>query len=61
MRVSGQLGALGVLPPGDIIRSIHYVGGWVGPRAGLEAVKEKYISCLCRETNPESSVVHLVT
>jgi hypothetical protein len=25
--------------------------GWVGPRAGLDAVEERNISCPCRETN----------
>jgi hypothetical protein len=30
----------------------HCVGGWVGPRAGLDAVEQRNISCFCRESNP---------
>jgi hypothetical protein len=30
----------------------HCIGGWVGLRAGLEAVKRK-IFCPCQELNPE--------
>ena len=36
MRVGGQLHALAALLPGKR-PGIHCKGGWVGPRAGLEA------------------------
>jgi hypothetical protein len=35
------------LPPGYL-----YIGGWVGPRAGLDAEVRGKILCLCRESNP---------
>jgi hypothetical protein len=31
--------------------------GWVSPGAGLDAAEKRRISCLCRESNPGSSVV----
>jgi hypothetical protein len=31
MEVSGQLHAAAALPPG-----IHWIGGWVGPRVGVD-------------------------
>jgi hypothetical protein len=35
MRVGGELHALATLPPGN--RPVtHCIGGWVGPRAGLD-------------------------
>jgi hypothetical protein len=36
----------------------HWTEGWVGPRAGLDTMKNK-ISCPCWESNPDSSVVRL--
>jgi hypothetical protein len=33
-------------------RGTHWIGGWIGPRACLEAVEKKKISCPCRESNP---------
>jgi hypothetical protein len=27
------------LIPGEIVRGTHWIGGWVGPRAGLDAVE----------------------
>jgi hypothetical protein len=30
----------------------HWIGGWVGPRAVLDAVEKKKISCSCRERIP---------
>jgi hypothetical protein len=37
MEVSGQLHASAALPPGKATGT-HWIGGWVGPRAGLDAV-----------------------
>jgi hypothetical protein len=36
MEVSGQLHALPALTPGT-----HWIGGWVGPRIGLDATEKK--------------------
>jgi hypothetical protein len=39
------------LPPGKEPPSTHWIGGWVSPRASLDAAKIK-ISCTCRKSNP---------
>jgi hypothetical protein len=37
--------------PGERARGIHWIGGWVGPRAGLDTLeKRKYYHC--RESKP---------
>jgi hypothetical protein len=41
MEVNGQLHAAAALPPRERARGTHFVGGWVGPRAGMEAGEEK--------------------
>jgi hypothetical protein len=38
MGVSGQLHAPTALSPGERAPGAHWVGGWAGPRAGLDAV-----------------------
>jgi hypothetical protein len=40
MEVSGQLHAPAALPKGKQPPGTHWIGGWVGPRAGLDAVKK---------------------
>jgi hypothetical protein len=37
-------------PPGGICTGTHWIGGVVGPRAGLDAVERKILPC--RELNP---------
>jgi hypothetical protein len=51
MEVSGQLHAPAALPLGEIAPGTHWIGGWVGPRIGQDAV-EKRKSVHCRESNP---------
>jgi len=41
MEVSGQLHALAALLLGVRIPDTHWIGGWVGSRAGLDAVVRK--------------------
>jgi len=41
MEVSGQLCAVTTLPPGKEPPSIHWIGGWVGPRASLDAMTKR--------------------
>jgi hypothetical protein len=40
------------LPPGKEPPGTHCTGGWVGPRAGLDAEVRGKILCLCRGSNP---------
>jgi hypothetical protein len=35
----------------------HGTGGWVGPKAVLDALQKREVSCPCRESNHDSSVV----
>jgi hypothetical protein len=37
--------------PGERVAGIHWIGGWVGSRTGLDAVEERKI-LHCRESNP---------
>jgi hypothetical protein len=39
MEMSGQLHAPAALPPEEITPSTHWIGGWVGPGAGPDAVE----------------------
>jgi hypothetical protein len=40
MEVSGQLQAQVALPPEKKPPGTHWIGGWVGPRVGLDAVEK---------------------
>jgi hypothetical protein len=44
------------LPLGEWTPGTHCIGGWVGPRAGLDAEVRGKILCLCRGSNPGRSV-----
>jgi hypothetical protein len=37
---------------GERASDTHWIGGWVGPRASLNAVEQRKISCPCQELNP---------
>jgi hypothetical protein len=41
-----------ITPRPHITPGTHCTGGWVGPRAGLDAEARGKILCLCRGTNP---------
>jgi hypothetical protein len=41
--------------------STHWIGGWVRPRANIDAVANRKIPCPCRESNPGRSAHSLVT
>jgi hypothetical protein len=47
MEVSGQRHALATLYPRGKDPGTHWTGGWVGPRAGLDAETGGKILCLC--------------
>jgi hypothetical protein len=42
--------------PGERTPGTHWTGGWVGPRAGLNAGARRKILCPCRGSNPDRSV-----
>jgi hypothetical protein len=52
MEISGRHHASATLPPGKDPPGTHWVGGWVGPTASLNAVERRKISCPCREWDP---------
>jgi hypothetical protein len=39
--------------PGLVTPSTHRIGGWVGPRDGLDTVSKRKISSSRRESNPD--------
>jgi hypothetical protein len=45
---------LGRFTPWEIVPGTHWIGGWVGPRAGLDAMEKRKISFPCWESNPGS-------
>jgi hypothetical protein len=49
----------GRFTPRERTPGTHWIGGWVCPRAGLNAVKRR-IFCPCWESNPNSSAVQPV-
>jgi hypothetical protein len=59
MEVSGQLHAPAALPPGKD-PGPHWRGGWVSPRAVLDAVVERKIPSPRRESNPKTPIVQPV-
>jgi hypothetical protein len=58
MEVSRQLHAPPALSPGKA-PGTHWIGGWVGPRAVLDAVVRK-IPSPRRESNPKTLIVQPV-
>ena len=55
IRYRCQLHASAVLTPREIILVIQRIGGWVGPRANLDAFTKRCSSH--RKSNPDSLVV----
>ena len=44
--------------PGRLNPGAHWVGVWVGPRAGLNLLENTRISCPSRDSSPELSCLH---
>jgi hypothetical protein len=63
MEVSRHLHALTVLSPGQKPSGTHWIGGWVGPRANLDAVarSKNSITVPVAELNPGRPARSLVT
>jgi hypothetical protein len=57
MEVSGQLHAPAALPPRERNPGTHWIGGWVGTRAVLDAVVKRKIPSPRRKSNPRSPIV----
>jgi hypothetical protein len=53
MGVSRQHHAPAALTPREKTPGTHCTGGWVGPRAGLNAEARRKILCSCRGSNPD--------
>jgi hypothetical protein len=60
MEVSGQLYALATLPPRERAPGTHWIGGWVSPRAILDAVVKRKIPNPCQELNPGTPIIQPV-
>jgi hypothetical protein len=50
----------GHFTPRERVPGTHWIGGWVGPRAVLEAVVKRKIPSPRRESNPRTPIVHPV-
>jgi hypothetical protein len=60
MEVSGQRHPLCHFTPRNGAPVTRWIGGWMGPRAGLNAITKINIFCPCQESNRNSSVVQPV-
>jgi hypothetical protein len=63
MEVNGELQAPGSFTQGERTAGTRSTGGWVAPRAGVDAVakrKNPFIGT-CRESNPDRPARSLVT
>jgi hypothetical protein len=54
----GESSALrtGRFAPGEKAPGTHWIEGWVGLRAGLDAVEKKKSPSPCRESNPRTPI-----
>jgi hypothetical protein len=53
MEVVGQFHAPAALSVMEKTPRPHWMWGWVGPRAGLDVMEKRGISCHCQESNPD--------
>jgi hypothetical protein len=60
MEVSDQLYAPAALPPRERAPGIHWIEGWVGPRAVLDAVVKRKIPIPRRESSLRTPIVQPV-
>jgi hypothetical protein len=51
----------GLFIPRERTPGTHWIGGWVGPRAVLDAVVKRKIPSPRRESNPRTPIVQPVT
>jgi hypothetical protein len=60
MEVNGQLHDPDALPLKERAPGTHWIGGWVGPRAVMDAVVKRKIPSPRRESNPRTLIVQPV-
>jgi hypothetical protein len=60
MGVSGQRTPRPRFTPGERTPGTHWIGGWVGLRAGLDAGVRRKILCPCRGSNLDHPIVQPV-
>jgi hypothetical protein len=60
MEVRGQVHAPAALPPRERSPGTHWIGGWVGPSAFLDAMVRRKTSSPCRESSPRTPIVQPV-
>jgi len=60
MEVSGQLHDPAALLPRERAPCTHWIGGWVGPRAVLDAMVKRKIPSPHQELNPTTLIVQPV-
>jgi hypothetical protein len=60
MKVSGQLYAPGRFTPRETAPGTHWIGGWMGSRAILDAAVKRKIPSAHRESNPRTPIVQPV-
>jgi hypothetical protein len=46
--------------PRETAPRIHWIEGWVGPRASLDTVEKRKIPSPCRDSNPDHPIVEPV-
>jgi len=57
MEVSGQLHPPGRFTPRERFPGTHWIGGWVGPRAILDAVLKRKIPSPCHRSNHRTLII----
>jgi hypothetical protein len=57
MEVSGELHAPAALTPGEEPPGTNWIGGWVGPRAVLDAVLKRKIPSPRRESKLRTAII----
>jgi hypothetical protein len=60
MEVNGQPDVPAALPNRERAPNIHWIGGWVDPRANLDMVLRRKIPSPCRESNTDHLIVQPV-
>jgi hypothetical protein len=60
MEVTGQLHALAALLLGKEPPSIHWIGGWMGLRAGLDMVSKSKIPSPYWDSNPDHPIIQVI-